>query len=275
VIAESICEGGYYELGDSRYTETGSYLFRSLTSEGCDSLVNLDLTVLPDVEYGFKDTICLGEGYPFGSINPMQTGIYYDTLFNENGCDSLVVLDLVVGQNLTRINVESELEEYYGDTIILEPNVLGGDLITTEWSESQEVISDELVLLYLVQDDNWVYFESTNDLFCVALDSVFVRSRIDINIYFPNIISPDGDGFNDLFNIGASETVKTSQLFIYDRWGNEMYTGDVIEDRNIGTGWDGTFKNEYVESGTYAYLVQVEFINGARKVYSGEVQVLR
>lgn len=270
-----ICEGGYYELGSERYTEPGLYQYDTETTKGCDSTIFLDLTVLPDVEYEFQDTICLGEVYPFGSVDLSIEGIYYDTLFNTNGCDSIVILDLKVGQNLTKINVDEELEENYGETIILEPDVSGGDLVTTEWFQSEEVLSDELVLLYLVQDDNWVYFESMNDLYCVALDSVFIRSRIDIDIYFPNIISPDGDRFNDIFNIGASETVKNSQLFIYDRWGNEMYVGDVIEDKDISIGWDGTFKNETVSNGTYVYLVQVEFINGLRKLYKGEVQVLR
>jgi len=274
-LIESICEGGYIEMGSVRYMETGDYDYLTQTDKGCDSLVSLDLTVLPDVEHEFQDTICLGEVYPFGSVDLTQEGIYYDTLFNSNGCDSLVILDLVVGQNLTKINVEEELEESYGETLILEPNVSGGDLITSEWFESEEVISNELVLVYVVQDDNWLFFESTNDLYCVSIDSVFVRARIDINIYFPNIISPDGDGFNDLFNIGASETVRNSQLFVYDRWGNQMYIGAVIEDRNIGTGWDGTFRNEFVQNGTYAYLVKVEFINGERKTYSGEIQVLR
>ena len=89
------------------------------------------------------------------------------------------------------------------------------------------------------------------------------------------MITPDGDGLNDIFNIGASETVKRSQLRVYDRWGNLLYSGAYTEDRSISDGWDGTYRGAPVEIGTYAYLVEVEFINGFMQVFSGEVQVLR
>jgi len=187
----------------------------------------------------------------------------------------LVILDLVVGQNLTRIDVDEALEEKYGSTLILEPEVSGGDLINNLWYEVDELISDELVLSYLVTDDSWVYFESTNALFCVAIDSVFIRSRLDIDLYFPNLITPNGDGLNDIFNIGASETVLTMKLNVYDRWGNHIYAGEESEDRSIKTGWDGTYQGRAVEIGAYTYMVEVLFINQERSIYSGEVQVIR
>ena len=272
---EEICEGGFKMLGNDTITTSGLHTFFGSTAEGCDSIVVLDLTVLEESQHEFLDTICLGETYPFGSINLSLPGIYYDTLKNQNGCDSLVILDLVVGQNLTRIDVDEELEEYYGETLILEPEVSGGDLVNNKWFETDEFISDELVLNYIVRDDNWIFFESTNTLFCVAIDSVFIRSKLDIDIYFPNIITPNGDGLNDVFNIGASETVLTSTLQIYDRWGNHIYQGTETMDRSISSGWNGTYNGQPVESGTYAYLVEVVFINQERQIYAGEVQVLK
>ncbi len=270
-----ICEGSYYLFGDEELEEAGEYLKVMTTSEGCDSIITVSLTVLPDTEREMRDTICEGETYAFGELDLFAAGIYFDTIMNSNGCDSLIVLDLEVGENLTRINVEEELELNYGETIILEPEVKGGDLINNEWTEVDMFLSDALVLDYLVHDDEWIYFESTNDLLCVALDSVFIRSILEIDIYFPNIISPDGDGVNDLFNIGASATVASSQLSIYDRWGNPLYIGARTTDRNIESGWDGTYRNEKVAIGTYAYIVEVEFINGETKIYTGDVGVIR
>lgn len=275
VVQEEICEGGVFSFGDDELSAAGTYTYMGNTTLGCDSIVELELSVLLESEYTFLDTICLGETYPFGAIDLTLPGIYYDTLTNDNGCDSIVILELEVGRNLTRINVNEELEEEFGETIILAPDVQGGDLIVSEWFEEDVFISEELVLNYTVTDDNWIYFESTNELFCVAIDSVFIRSRIDIDIYFPNIITPNGDGLNDFFNIGASSTLKTSQINVYDRWGNLIYVGPTTEDRQIAAGWDGTRAGVPVEIGTYAYLVQVEFINGLTEVYAGEIQVLR
>ncbi len=273
--SEELCEGGFTTLGLDTLYDSGYYTYIGTTQEGCDSIVVLDLNVLEESEFEYLDTICLGETYPFGAINLSLPGIYYDTLTNQNGCDSIVILDLVVGQNLTRIDVDEELEEKYGSTLILEPEVSGGDLINSKWFEVDEFISNELVLNYVVTDDSWVYFESTNDLFCVAIDSVFIRSKLEIDLYFPNLITPNGDGLNDIFNIGASETVLTMKLNIYDRWGNHIYAGQETEDKSIETGWDGTYRGQQVEIGTYAYMVEVLFINQERKIFSGEVQVLK
>jgi len=274
-VTEEICEGGIFNFGNDELSEAGTYSYSGSTTLGCDSLVVLELSVLSDSEYAFIDTICQGETYPFGSVDLTLPGIYFDTLTNDNGCDSIIILELEVGRNLTRINVNEELEEEFGETIILKPNIQGGDLIVSEWYEADQFISEELILNYTVTDDNWIYFESTNELFCVAIDSVFIRSRIDIDIYFPNMITPNGDGLNDFFNIGASPTLKTSQMNIYDRWGNLIYVGPTTEDRQITAGWDGTRAGTPVEIGTYAYLVRVEFINGDKEVYAGEIQVLR
>lgn len=271
----TICEGGYYLFENEEITEEGEYLKIFTTSEGCDSTITVSLTVRPNTEREFRDTICQGETYSFGEIDLFAEGIYYDTIRNTNGCDSLIVLDLTVGENLSKINVEEELELEYGESIILEPEVKGGDLVNTEWTEVDQFLSDELVLNYLVQDDKWIFFESTNNLFCVAIDSIFIRSILEIDIYFPNVITPDGDGVNDIFNIGASPTVASSKLSVYDRWGNLMYSGLKTSDLNIESGWDGTYNNEKVSIGTYAYIVEVEFINGEIKIYSGDISVIR
>ena len=109
----------------------------------------------------------------------------------------------------------------------------------------------------------------------MAIDSVFIKSILDIDIYFPNIISPNGDGLNDIFNIGASSTLESSQVNIYDRWGNLIYVGPVTEDKQITAGWDGTRQGVPVLAGTYVYLIQAVFINGQEEIFSGEVQVVR
>lgn len=274
-LSEIICDGGYFSAGGQDIMEQGDYQFVLENSNGCDSTVNLSLELLDGSQNEFTDTICRGEVYPFGAIDLTLPGIYFDTLTNTNGCDSIVILDLTVGQNLSRINADDELDLDYGAVVYLEPIVQGGDLLSADWYISERHISEALTVAYLVEKDDWLYFESTNVLYCVSIDSVFIRSIVDIDIYIPNIFTPDGDGINDIFNIGASNTVVQSQLSIYDRWGNSIYVGDVTTDRNIETGWDGTYAGKRVEEGTYVYVVSVEFINGTSEIYTGSINLLR
>lgn len=44
------------------------------------------------------------------------------------------------------------------------------------------------------------------------------------NVIPPNVITPNGDGKNDLFDIGVLES--GWKLTIYDRWGKEVYQSD-------------------------------------------------
>jgi len=274
-IAETICEGGIYSFGGDELEESGNYIHIYNSTDGCDSIVVLNLDVREESNHEFRDTICLGETYAFGEIDLSLPGIYFDTLTNSNGCDSLVILDLVVGQNLTKINVNEAVELAIGESIILSPNIRGGDLLEKEWSEVDEILSFALELDYLVDDDEWIFFRSTNELYCVAIDSIFIRAILEVDLYFPNIISPDGDGINDIFNVGASETLMESQLTVFDRWGNLIYRGPKTDDRQINTGWDGHYNGKTVPIGTYTYMLEAEFIDGSQQIFGGEVTVIR
>jgi len=88
-IDTSICAGESF----AGYTETGMYSDTLVDSEGLDSIVNIDLTVIPAVFSSITDTICQGEtfaGYSF-------SGEYRDTivalsclLYNTDAADDLM-----------------------------------------------------------------------------------------------------------------------------------------------------------------------------------------
>ncbi|MDL2331119.1 gliding motility-associated C-terminal domain-containing protein [Odoribacter sp. OttesenSCG-928-A06] len=57
----------------------------------------------------------------------------------------------------------------------------------------------------------------------------------------PNIFIPNGDGTNDVFYSGF-------ELEVYNLNGSQLYKGK--------DGWDGRYKNRYVPTGTYLYIVK-------------------
>lgn len=107
MITETICEGESVMVGDSTYTTTGTWPTLMTTVEGCDSLVTLDLTVLPILTTEISETLCAGENYTVGTSTYMETGIYVDTLTSSFGCDSIVTLDLEVLAPIETFLVES------------------------------------------------------------------------------------------------------------------------------------------------------------------------
>ena len=72
----------------------------------------------------------------------------------------------------------------------------------------------------------------------------------------PSIITPNGDGINDLFVIPCfldDTNYPNSQISIFNRWGDEVYRSE-IPYRNT---WDGTFNGENLPAGTYFYIVNL------------------
>jgi uncharacterized protein (TIGR02145 family) len=101
--SRTICSGQTFNLGTQFFTNTGNYeIIISGFHGACDTLINLDLLVLPSEYYLPPVNICSNQSYIFGGLLLDTTGEYRDTLTNVLGCDSVVVLFLLVGQSYTQ-----------------------------------------------------------------------------------------------------------------------------------------------------------------------------
>ncbi len=91
----SICQNATpYRFGELDITESGTYT-QTLQGVMCDSIVTLDVTVLP-TETELRRTICEGESVMVGDQSFNTTGEYRVTLKNVLNCDSTVHLYLTV-----------------------------------------------------------------------------------------------------------------------------------------------------------------------------------
>lgn len=84
-------------------------------------------------------------------------------------------------------------------------------------------------------------------------------------IVVPNIITPNGDGRNDVFFIENIERLKQSRLIIYNRWGKKVYETD-----NYQNNWAA----ESNADGVYYWVLQYKTYFEEREE-SGTVTVLR
>ena len=125
-IYKSICEGQSF-LG---YFTTGVYNNNFVTAQGCDSIRTLHLTIWPR-KYSFKNaSICQGQTYFAGGALQSASGIYKDTAFTTNGCDSIITTTLTVNP-LPQPNLGVDKEICYGDNVILNP----GNFANYLWSD--------------------------------------------------------------------------------------------------------------------------------------------
>lgn len=98
-VSATICEGAKYEFCGDSLQLPGIYSCTLTNYLGCDSTVELNLSVLPNSSFMFTETICEGEGYLFCGQVRTQPGTYSCILPNYLGCDSIVEMNLLVHPN--------------------------------------------------------------------------------------------------------------------------------------------------------------------------------
>jgi len=87
-----------------------------------------------------------------------------------------------------------------------------------------------------------------------------------VELVFPNVFTPNGDGLNEYFKVGGLESYTGAELYVYNRWGNQVYAS-----KDYKNDWNGNGLNE----GTYYYLLRVKTSSEETKSIKGWVQILR
>ncbi len=94
-----------------------------------------------------------------------------------------------------------------------------------------------------------VKISASNSFPCVYTDSIIITVS-ESEIYAPNVFTPNGDGLNDEFRV-AYKSINTFQCWIYNRWGNELYTWT-----DPTKGWNGKYNGVDVKPGAYYYVIK-------------------
>ncbi len=92
----------------------------------------------------------------------------------------------------------------------------------------------------------------------------------DVTQFVPSAFTPDGDGKNDVFRIMKLRFQKLVDFRVYNRWGETVFQ-TITPD----AGWDGTYKGQKQDMGTYVYEIIVALPSGENKVYKGNVTLIR
>ncbi len=74
---------------------------------------------------------------------------------------------------------------------------------------------------------------------------------IEINTLIPNMISPNGDGKNDVWKLEFIGLLfPQATVEIYNQWGQQLFYSE-----GYTTPWDGTYNDELVPDGNYFYVI--------------------
>lgn len=204
-----------------------------------------------DPENYITTNLTLGTAYVYASV-----------------CSDLVKINLNTreGNNLL-VDIEEE-------KIVLEKNEIY--LFSTDQSDLEHVWIPETGLddanssePELEATESLTYQVTVTDEFnCTASDTIQVivlDNKDSLNVV-ADIFSPNGDGWNDVIGVEV-EGACAGDLKIYDRWGVEVFATLDLDQK-----WDGTYNGKPLSSGSYRYILVVEFCGDLEpRTYIGSI----
>lgn len=108
----------------------------------------------------------------------------------------------------------------------------------------------------------------TDNNSCVTTDSVLVTIFVlEFNGMVANLFTPNGDGINDTWYIQDILSYPENEVFIYNIYGNQVYTK-----KGYTNDWKGTFNGSDLPDGTYFYVLRFDETD---IVVKGSVEILK
>jgi gliding motility-associated-like protein len=132
-------------------------------------------------------------------------------------------------------------------------NVTGSDLVSYTWSPSKglsatnianPIASPEYTTIYAVTVTNSYGSSTTRYITVVVNEDYFITPH--------NILTPDGDGENDIWIVENITSYPESEVVIFDLRGTIL-----LKTKNYKNDWDGTFNNQPLTVGTYYYVIRI------------------
>jgi gliding motility-associated-like protein len=94
----------------------------------------------------------------------------------------------------------------------------------------------------------------------------------DYFMYVPNAFTPNQDGVNETF-FAKGEGIKDFRMYIFDRWGNQVFYSD-----DILKGWDGRFMSKgdnVLQEDVYVWKIELKTFKNEPKMLKGTVSLLK
>jgi gliding motility-associated-like protein len=118
-----------------------------------------------------------------------------------------------------------------------------------------------------VADTTIFYVEVTDEFGCKGIDSLMVFVIHPPRQGVMNVITPNGDGRNDVLNLTNVTLDEPCRFVVMDRWGKQVY-----EQNPYTHSWNGvTSGGQQLPDGTYYFILQLN----DEILYKGPVTIIR
>lgn len=265
---------------------------------GLGQYVDLKVNPLPDFDIPELEVLCVTPGtgagnfvinatpttpgnytYSWTPTNPETTAGLENAIFNasESGVYKVVVTnvgtttttncsredqtEIVISSAPQSVDVQLVSEIFASGLSTIQAVVIGG-FGTYEYSLDQIDWQTSPVFTNLKNDIYTIYVRDINN--CGQANSNPITT-----ISYPNYFTPNGDGYNDTWNIKGLTQEFEAKIYIFDRYGKLLKQIDAY-----GNGWDGKFNGTEVSSSDYWFKIEYKE-NGVQKEFKSHFSLKR
>lgn len=136
---------------------------------------------------------------------------------------------------------------------VFETDNLSANASSFEWFLNTVLVSDQISPELRVGEGSLSLIASNDSCFDTTIQNIRVE-HIEDNVFIPNVITPNNDGVNDFFEISNSDFTECTQLSVYNRWGQLVFSS---KETGIPR-WNGyLFSGNAAPNGQYFYVLNV------------------
>ncbi|WP_167398308.1 T9SS type B sorting domain-containing protein [Flavobacterium crocinum] len=197
-------------------------------------------TVLVDAGNTF-DSYLWSTGATTSSIVINEPGNYSLTATSKYGdqiCTSTKNFNVILSNRATILKIVTQ--DFTENNNIIEVDVSGKGLY--EYSLDGISYQNDPVFQNLSSGIYTVYVRDKNNCGTIT-GEVFL-------LMYPKFFTPNGDGFNDTWNVDLSSLEPEMEISIFDRY------GQLIKKLNHSNSWDGTFNGQNLPADDYWFIVK-------------------
>ncbi len=203
------------------------------------------------------------------SISNLGVGTYTISLLDAKGCRADTSINFVEAIPI-KLSIQTTPADCQGvgDDGGARAIVTGGAApFSFIWSSSIGVNTDSV---YPVRYGDYFTIVQ-DDLGCTDTAKFTIEYEPCCLVVLPNAFTPNGDNLNDVFRLIGYGQIKLQSFEIFNRWGNRVFYTTILSDA-----WDGRYRNQLCEVGTYYYIVKYKCnFTGREEQKQGDVTLLK
>ena len=232
------------------------------------------------------DHYTLGIAVPTGSVCALTMYGWGGNGFGGLGTGSVTAetapakttgMDTCFFQNSLNISVSPDATIQKDSSIIISASATGS--VNYLWSPasglscltcSSPLANPTITTTYYVTVTNYLGCSQTDSIKITVTEPLITTTINCEEIFVPNAFSPNEDNSNDNFCIEGINCVKVMSLFIYNRWGEKVFSSS-----NPNECWNAMYKNKALDTGVFCYILNWETMKGESFSKKGTITLVR